>query len=129
MVRHQVKQFHVLGLADTVNTAVALRVDHGRHGCVELRQPFPLLQVRADPARIRADHDPAIGLELAPARILDLRRVAAGQGDDLVPLAFQAIVNTYLPQRTATALVAIELWEKATPKDSNVVNLGLERRK
>ena len=40
-----------------------------------------------------------------------------------------AIVNTYLPQRTATALVAIELWEKAARRESNVVSLGLERRK
>ena len=40
----------------------------------------------------------------------------------------QRIVDTYLPQRTETALIAIELWEGAPEPQSKVVGIGIRRK-
>jgi hypothetical protein len=41
----------------------------------------------------------------------------------------QSVVDVYLPRRTEVALTAIGLWKKAPRVDSNVVNLGLAKRR
>jgi hypothetical protein len=41
----------------------------------------------------------------------------------------QRIVDTYLPRHTRLAESAVTLWEKAGQRDSQVVSLGLARRR